>query len=494
MTDEPPRDQPTHVLAKELLPASTAIFTTIALASFEGLAVAAALPEIAGALGGVELLPWVITAFLLTSGVATVVSGPLVDAVGVSRMFRYAVSIFASAGFLAAFAPNMGALVALRTIQGVGAGFLLSTGIAAVALVFPDHLVGRAYAANATIWGIMGVAGPGIAAAMLTFLSWRWIFLVNLPLGTLSLLAGWRVLPGPVGEDAAHIDIRGTLLVTAASVATLFAVDALGVASLLWLLVVGVAVWMYVIHARSVARPVVRLEHLFVQPYSGLAAGTGLMLAGAIAVNAYLPLYVQAGRGASPGLTAWSVLFFTLGWTLGANIGSRLLDRHSESWITLVGFFFTVPALAVIWFTVSADAGLPWIFAAFLVAGIGVGFTTNAGLTLVRAVTLPAQIGRVSAAYQFARNQGFTYGAAIGGAVLLVVVAGRVGDVEAVRALLAGDTDSVSGSVAEAVRAGFAAAAVGGTAMAALGVVFIVAMRRSLAEARAAKRGTPRRD
>ncbi len=483
--------QPTSVLSRELLPASVAIYTTVALVAFEGLAVAAALPEVAGDLGGVDLLPWVITVFLVTSGIATIVSGPLVDALGVSRMFRVAVSAFAIAGFAAAFVPNMAGLVALRAVQGVGGGFVISTGLAAVALVYPDHLVGRAYAANATIWGIMGVAGPAIAAVLLTFLSWRWIFLINLPLGVLSLIAGWRVLPGPMGEREFRTDLRGIVLIAGITVATLFAVDALGPLSAVWIAVVALMVWLYARHARATDQPIVRLEHVAVQPYSGLAMGTGLMLAGAIAVNAYLPLYVQAGRGASAGLTAWSVLFFTVGWTTGANIGSRLLDRHSESWVALLGFFSTVPAMVLIWAMVTTNAPLPVIFVGFVFAGLGIGFTTNAGLTLVRAVTPAAEIGRVSAAYQFARSQGFTYGAAAGGAVLLLVVANQVGDVESVRELLAGETAAVATATAEAVRSGFALAAAGGTLLAALGAVFIVRMRRSLAPARAARRGVP---
>ena len=98
---QPLPDSPTSVLARPLLPASIAIFVTVALAAFEGLAVAAALPEIAADLGDVSLLPWVITSFLLTSGVATVVSGRLIDNVGVKLMFRIAVIVFTIAGVLA---------------------------------------------------------------------------------------------------------------------------------------------------------------------------------------------------------------------------------------------------------------------------------------------------------------------------------------------------------------------------------------------------------
>ena len=86
-------------------------------------------------------------------------------------------------------------LIALRVLQGVGAGLILTTGTTAVSLVYPQHLVSRAFAANATVWGVMGVAGPAVAALILTFLSWEWIFFVNLPLGAIAFFAGLEGFP-----------------------------------------------------------------------------------------------------------------------------------------------------------------------------------------------------------------------------------------------------------------------------------------------------------
>jgi MFS family permease len=159
--------EPKSVLSRELLPASTAVFATAALASFQALGISAALPDIATDLGNVSLLPWVITAYLLTSTLATVVAGPFIDAIGVSRMFRIAVIAFSATGFATAFAPSMEVLVVLRLLQGAGAGLILATGTAAVSLVYPQHLVSRAFAANATVWGIMGVAGPVVGVDLL---------------------------------------------------------------------------------------------------------------------------------------------------------------------------------------------------------------------------------------------------------------------------------------------------------------------------------------
>lgn len=481
-------DVPRSVLARPLLPAAVAIYLTVALSAFEGLAVAAALPQVAGDLGGVALLPWVITVYLLSSGIATVVSGPLVDAYGVRAMFRWSVIVFGLAGFAAGLSTSLGMMVVLRLIQGIGGGFLVAIALAAVALVYPDHLVGRAYAANSVVWGVMGVAGPGIAAALLSFASWRWIFFINLPLGLLAIVAGWRVLPGPVGESSRRPDTTGALAVAAITAGTLFAVDALAWQSLIWLVGVAVVTWWYARHARQVPNPVVRIAHIAHQPYVGLAVGVGLVLAGAFTMYAYLPFYVRAGQGGSTTLTAWSVLFFTVGWTSGASIGSRLLDRRPESTLMVGGFALIIPSMAVMVAAAAAHGPLAVVFAGSLGVGLGLGVSTNAALTLLRASTPSAEMGRASAAHQFARNQGFTFGAAIGGAVLLAVVGAQVGDVEVVRELLSGAEVATTPGTAGAVRAGFAISGAVGTVLALIGLGFVIRTRRWLAPARLAKR------
>ena len=482
-------EEPRSVLSRPLLPLSAAIYTTVALVAFEGLAVVAALPDVAADLGQVRLLPWVITGFLVTSGVATVLSGPLVDSLGTTVMFRWSVAVFVAGSVLAAIAPSMEVMVAARIVQGAGGGLIIAVGLAAVALGYPDHLVARAYAANSTVWGVMGVAGPAFAAFLLTAFDWRWIFWVNVPLGALALASGWRAMP-PRRPDAEplRIDVVGTALVVAVTVTTLLAVSSVSAASLGWLAVSLLLAAAYAVHARRASQPVVRLEHVVRQPFAGLALGMGLLLAGALGAHSYLPLFLQGGRGTSTAVAAWSVLFITIGWTTGANVGSRLTERIAESTLAVSGFFVTVPALSAAW--VFTEGSIALQFTAWFVAGLGVGVSTNAALTLLRAVSDPAEIGRTSAAHQFLRNQGVAYGAALAGTVILFVVARRVGDVEQVRRLLAGETTGVPPGADEAIVEGFRAAVVTAVVLAAAGALPVWRLRRHLAEARHRRRGT----
>ena len=480
--------RPIGVLSRQLLPASLAIFTTTALVAFQALAVTAAIPELAADLGQVALLPWVITGYIVTSSVSTVIAGPLVDGIGARIIFRWAVAIFVAASIGAAAASTMPLLIMARIVQGAGAGLISAVGLAAVGLVYPARLVGRAFAANATVWGAMGVAGPGIAALLLTALNWRWIFLVSVPLGLAALAAGWKVLPGPAGERQIKVDGRGVLLLTVFSIAMVVGVDRLDIWSAVAGALMAAVGYLYWRHARRTETPVLRLEHLARQPYLGLGLGIGLLLAGAIAAETYVPLYVRAARGAGPGLTAWSVLFFTVGWTLGANVAGRLSDRVPETTLTLSGFMVTIPSLLGLAAAAAAAAPLWVVFTLLVLAGSGVGTATNAGLTLLRAATPDQSFGRATAAHQFARSQGFAVGPALGGSLILLVVARRVGSVDEVQRLLAGVGGTAASETARAVGDGFAIAALLGAGIAALGIGPIVGLRKSLVEQRAARR------
>jgi MFS family permease len=477
-------DTPTEtILSPEYRGFTVAILTIVALSAFEGLAVAAALPQVAADLGGVALLPWVVTVFLLTVGVATIVAGAMVDRVGAGRTFRVSVVVFVLGGVAAGLAPSIEVLLAARVVQGIGAGATNAVALAAVGLVLPERLVGRAFAANATVWGVMSVAGPAIAAAMLTVASWRWIFLVNLPLGGAALALGWRQLPDrPAVEGGVQgrIDPLNLTLLTVFSVASLVALDQLGWTSVPAVVLALAAGWLVLRRTEGRADALVAPRHVVRAPFGPLAWGIALLLVGAIGTQSYVPLYISAGRGVSPALTAWSVLFFTLGWTSGAQLSSRLMDRLGAMRVTTIGSLVVPPGTAAVGVAALLGAPLWVLFIALFVAGTGMGAATNSGLTLLRSLAPDAELGRATAAHQYVRSQGFAGGAALGGAVLLLVVATRTGDVEAVRGLLGegGGGGALDPTLAAAVADGFGIAALAGAAVASLAQLPFAALRR----------------
>lgn len=457
---------------------SISIYTMVALSAFESLGVLAATPEIAEDLGDVALLPWIVTGYLAANAVASVTSGKFIDGVGVRMVFRVGVSVFILGAVLAASAPTMEFLVAARVVHGIGGGLVFASSLSAVPLVYPAGLVGRGYAANATVWGVLGIAGPGIAALVLTVLSWEWIFLLIVPLGMLGAALAWNTLPGPVAGSRVQIDVRGTALV-----ATVFVALVLAFGSLSWSSLAAGAVALggavaYRWHHDRTDQPIVLLRHLIGLPYRHLNLGIGLLLAGAIGAYTYTPLYVAAARNGSEALVAWSVLFVTIGWTFGANGAALFEQRRHAPILATAGPVLTASSLFIASAIVFADGPLWAVFLALTLVGMGIGTATNTSLQMVRYATPDDELGRVTTVHDLGRNAGFTLGVAVGGAVLLVVLASRIPDVELVRSLLSGDTDADTLVAADAVAVAYGTALLVGGALTAASVPIMARLLR----------------
>ncbi len=447
---------PRSILSPQLLPSSVAIFTTVAIVAFEGLAVTAALPDLAGDLGGVSLLPWVITAFLLASAVTTAVTGAFIDSHGTSTVFRWATASFALSSLAAAAAPTMGVLVTARVVQGASGGAIISVGLAAVALVYPSHLMGRAFAANSNVWGVLGFAGPALAAALLEFGSWRWIFLVMAPLCLVALVAGWRNLPRAVEPEALVVDWQAVALLVLTVGLILGAVSDISFRSLGFLaagILSGVMLWR---RSRNQPSPLIDPRFLRSFPYGRLALIASLTLAAMEGVSAYLPVYVRGARGGSAALAAWSVLWITIGWTVAANVAGRATDRYDEGVVLKVGALVGPIGILFAWLAVAGEAPLPLVFAAYFIMGTSVGTVTNAALQLVRRVVPDNLAGRATSAHAFTRTMGMSLGAGLAGGVILAVVATRLADMSQIRGALAGEATGLAATAADALGSGFA--------------------------------------
>ncbi len=442
------------------LPVTLANLTVVALVAFDALAVVAALPTIAEDLGSVTLLPWVVTAYLATSGVATIVAGPVIDAIGVRRTFRVTGLWFIVANAAGAAAPTMPLLIVARAGQGIGGGLLLAVAMSAVGLAYPHGLRPKAFAANSVVWGMLGFGSPAVAGTLLAAGSWRFVFVIQVPLTALALAVGWRTLPS-TRERPTRIrtDRRGVALLAGLLASSLLAVGQIGVTwwgvvlATLATVAFAAAYWW---HSGRADEPVLARRHLTRLPLGLVHLTAGLALMSGLAANNYLPLYLQTTRDRSVEFAAFSLLFLTVGWTLGSIVYSRALDTWQEADVIMLGALMIPPSVGVTAVSIAVDGLLAVLLTAFFLIGLSIGFVSTAGLTLIQSISDPKEIGRVNAAHQFIRTLGITYGVALGGAVLLLVVDLRVGDVAAVQAAVAGDDVALDTETNDAIGVGLA--------------------------------------
>lgn len=432
-----------------------AVLASVGIIAYNNLAVSAALPEVGTDLGNVALLPWTISVELLTSGVAILFAGPLVDDWGTRRVFRWSVSTFMLTSIGCAAAPTMVWLIVGRAFQGIAAGVLMTVVMSAVGLSFASDLRPRVFAATSTVWGVTSVAGPTIAASLVAVIGWRGVFGFNVPVAGFAALVAWRRLPERQPDaEPVRMDVRGIALIGIISTAVLATVEGSVEVAGVALVITGVGLWAYVRHAQQAAQPVMRLHHITHPRYRSIHLTSLLVLGASLGAFAFLPVYMRGARGTSSALAAFSIVFHSVGWSSGAFAASRLQRRYRSELIILAGASIAAPMLAFTTMAVALDAPLPLIFALLFGVGCGIGGVATTGVASLQQRIPITEMGRINAAHQFMRTIGITYGVGLAGVVLFGTVERRTGDVEAVRELLSGDS-GVDTSVADALAAGY---------------------------------------
>ena len=380
--------------------------------------------------------------------------------------------MFALSCAACALAPNLWFLIAARAFQGLTTGVIIANVMTALGLGVPEGLRARAYAANSSVWGAMGVGGPALAALILAVADWQATFWANLPVAAVAMTMGWRAFPElPEGSTTQRLDQRGLAHVVAFTLLCLAAVSSLSWWSLVALAIAAVVVAVYVAHERRIEPPVLRRRHLTTEPLRMLHINGFLTITSGLCINAFVPIYAKGARGLSTSQAAFTVVFFTVGWTGGAFVSSRISELRTRLLAiricSLVLFVSACAAAGLVW----TEAPLPLVFAAFVGIGAGLGGVSSAGLGEIQAHAVPSEMGRVNSAHQFVRTLGFSFGAGLGGAVLFSVVARRLGDADAARDVLGDDQSLVDRAASDAISAGFTLSAVLGAVLTLLAAI-----------------------
>src|SRR4051794_23128693 len=212
---------------REILIIFVGLLSGMFLAALDQTIVSTALPTIVGELGGLSKLSWVVTAYLLTSTVATPLYGKLSDLYGRKLLFQSAIVIFLIGSALAGLSQNMEQLILFRGIQGIGGGGLMAMAFAVIGGVVPPRERGRYTGYMGSVFAVASVAGPLLGGFFVDNFSWRWVFYINVPIGIAALFITSSVLKLPVHRIKARVDFEGAALLVA------------GVSTLLLMLVWG---------------------------------------------------------------------------------------------------------------------------------------------------------------------------------------------------------------------------------------------------------------
>ncbi len=400
------------------------ILFTIGLAGVDGTVVGTVMPVAIRELGGSGLYAWAFAAYMLATAVSMPVWGPGSDRWGRKRTFLVGVAVFVAGSALCAAAPTMPVFIAARALQGIGAGAVTSLPFIVLGVVFPPEKRAKALGIAASAWAVSSVGGPLLGTAIVANASWRWVFLVNVPIGALATALVLSAMPESFGHRAGRFDILGSAFAGLGGSALIWAFVDFGegsVGALEWTLVAaGLALLAaFVWHEGRAEHPILPLAFFRHRGYATAMAISFLTSFSAFGVSAVLPLRTSEVFGA-PAAVGLVVGSFTIGWSGAALVSGRLVHRWGERVFALVGLI--VHAAGLLALATVFDRGLYAVAGGAALAGVGMGLL-NPGITVTVQNSVEVQrMGSATTSQQFTRQVGAALG--VGSFVLAANVGG----------------------------------------------------------------------
>jgi EmrB/QacA subfamily drug resistance transporter len=428
---------PTH---REILTILGGLMIGMFLAALDQTIVATSIRTIGDDLHGLSLQAWVTTAYLLTATISTPLYGKLSDVYGRKPFYMLAISLFVVGSLLSGTADSMYQLAVYRGLQGLGAGGLMSLAITILGDLVAPRERARYQAYFLAVFGTSSVLGPvvgGFFAGADTILGidgWRWVFLINVPIGLIGILVIWRVLHLPPLTKVEHrIDWQGALALVVALVPLLVVAEqgrywgwGSGKAATAYAIgVVGIVLFLLA-ERRAKADAILPL-YLFRNRTFSVGAGANTVIGlGMFGGLATLPLYLQIVKGQSPTEAGLTLIPFTVGIMAGSIIAGQTTSRTGRYKLFPVAGTILMVLGALTFSRVDVGTQLPYIFGASVLFGLGLGFTMQPLVLAVQNAVAVRDMGVATSSSLFFRQMGGTLGTAIFLSVLFSTVGSNI--------------------------------------------------------------------
>ena len=411
--------------ARDFRAAMSAVFLLILLGALDQMTVSVALPTIAASLGSFDGMAWVISGYMIASTVVTPLYGKFGDMYGRRRVLAIAIGIFALGSIACALAGSLPALVLARLLQGAGAGGLVTLAQGVVADIVPLKERGRFQGYVSIVWAGASVVGPILGGVLTQYLSWRWIFWINVPMGLAAwLLVRQALRTMPTGHGKQAVDWLGSAMLMMGLVTLLIPITRLGqgvpptdAGNWGWLLAAVLLLWVFWRHQHRIEAPILPLA-LLRQPV--VIHGSLLLFICffvLVALGLLVPLRLQLVAGWSAARSGVFLMWLTLAVPASVFLGGRWMTRTGRVRpLQRAGVVLVTGALAALAFI---DPTVAWMHAAGLLAlGAGLGLQMPTSLLMVQNAVAREVVGTATAVTVLFR----ALGGAIGIAVLSAVV------------------------------------------------------------------------
>lgn len=411
-----------HLTQKKKLTIMIALMAAMFFAAINQTIVSTAMPRIIAILGGIEYYTWVITIYMLTSTIATVLVGKLSDIYGRKPFLLVGIVFFIIGAFLCGTSATVFQLITYRGIQGLGGGILMSATVTAVGDLFAPRERAKWTGIMMAVFGFSSVIGPTLGGFLVDHIAWKWIFWIFLPLGVVAFGMISSMFPKTARKTTESIDYLGSLFLSLMLIALLLGFSWAGTkydwgstqiiglfaASIVFLIIL-------LLVERKAKSPVLPLS-MFKNSIVTISNSIGfLMNAGMMGAMMYLPFFVQGVLGISPTYSGFVNMPMSIAMIFLSTLSGRWISKSGKyKRFALAGMPFMVVGMLMMAFMSNVAVAV----AAMIVFGIGLGISMPVFTLTVQNAVAPTQLGVATATATLFRNLGGTIGIAVMGTVM----------------------------------------------------------------------------
>lgn len=401
-----------------------AMLVAILIVAIDVTIVSTAMPKVVRDLHGLSLISWVFAIYTLTTSVTTPIYGKLADLFGRKKVFIIGVILFIGGSVLSGLSQTMMQLIIFRAIQGIGAGAVMPITFTIIGDLYPGEERAKMQGLFSSVWGIAGLLGPLVGGFFVDQISWRWIFFINLPIGLVSLLLITICFHESFDKKTSHsIDYFGaaaftlglsSLLSVLLNAGQSFAWNSAPVYALFTAFVIFMALFSYLetrVDEPMLPPSLFRIPVILVSNLVTLLASSIV-----IAVNVYLPMWIQTILGKSATSSGLTLMPMPLAWPLGAALAGRYMYQVGSKRTAVIGTILVT--LGGIWLAAMSLGSPYWYFVGIMIViGFGMGYAMTPTTVLVQSAVGWSMRGAATASNMLMRSVGQTVGIAVFGTI-----------------------------------------------------------------------------
>jgi len=373
------------------------------------------MPVIAEGLGRFDLFAWAFTSYMITTTILALISGSLSDIYGRKRVFAFGLIVFLVGSLLCGLAQSMVQLVVFRAIQGIGAGIIMPMPAIIAGDLFPIEKRGKIQAIGSGIWGLSAVIAPLFGAFFVEYMTWRWIFYINIPISIFALLA---LIPYKemYKSTKAPIDYIGALLF-AAGISLLLIVTVVDTYQIVYGLVGAILIVSFYFFEKKHTAPLIPFSIFRNKTIRWMNINGFLAWVALYGTASYIPLFLQYIANNSIFVSGLALLGSAIGWMITAVPTGKWILRYGYRPLLIIGNI--VLALSGLLLTIlNASNGFWYVFSVMLIQGLAFGLLSTTGILCAQQLVNKDEMGISTSFMLFTRNIGAAIGVTIMGAFL----------------------------------------------------------------------------